>query len=232
MLPSPANEPGGTARPRTVLGIDPGLTRCGIGVVSGTGSRLRHVAHDTLRTDAATDLAARLAQVFDGLEQAIAEHRPDVVAVERVLFSRNVRTAMATGQAAGVALLAAHRAGVVVSEITPTSVKATVAGQGDADKDAVARMVALQLDLAEPPRPADAADALAVAMAAVLQSGPTAAPAARNTGAGNPAQGGWEAHLADRGLQVVGGTGAPGGGSRDAVAGGDHGSGAPGRASR
>lgn len=193
-------------RQATVLGIDPGLTRCGIGVVVGTGARMRHVAHETLRTDTGRDLAARLTEVFDGLERAIAHHQPDVVAIERVLFSRNVRTAMATGQAAGVALVAAQRAGVAVAEITPTSVKATVAGHGGADKEAVARMVALQLALDEPPTPADAADALAVAMAAILQSGPLAAPATRNTGAGNAAPTGWETHLAQRGLDVVGGT--------------------------
>ncbi len=129
-----------------------------------------------------------------------------MVGVERVLFSRNVRTAMATGQAAGIALVAAHRGGVEVVELTPTSVKATVAGHGDADKDAVARMVVAQLAMDETPRPADAADALAVAMAVVLQSGPMAPPRAVNTGAGNRQAGGWESHLAARGLQVVGGT--------------------------
>lgn len=141
-----------------------------------------------------------------GLEQVLVDHRPTLVGVERVLFSRNVRTAMATGQAAGIALVAAHRGGVEVIELTPTSVKATVAGHGDADKEAVARMVVAQLAMDATPRPADAADALAVAMAVVLQSGPMAPPRAVNTGAGNRAGDDWESHLAARGLQVVGGT--------------------------
>lgn len=195
---------------RVVLGIDPGLTRCGWGVVVGTRARLRHLAHGTLRTSPSDALPARLDAIMCGLEAVLSAHRPDLVGVERVLFSRNVRTAMATGQAAGVALLAGHRAGVDVVELTPTSVKATVAGHGDADKDAVARMVVAQLALESTPRPADAADALAVAMAAILQSGPMAAPRPVNTGAGNVASGDWESHLASRGLQVVGGTTPPG----------------------
>lgn len=224
-MPSTARPPAGQPRSATgpaaatraagsesqvVVGIDPGLTRCGWGVVHGTRSRLHHVAHGTLRTSTSETLADRLGAIFAGLEQVLAEHDATQVGVERVLFSRNVRTAMATGQAAGVALLAASRAGLPVVEITPTSVKATVAGHGDADKDAVARMVTAQLGLAAPPRPADAADALAVAMAVILQSGPMAAPRPRNSGAGNVDGGGWEAHLASRGLQVVGGTVAPG----------------------
>jgi len=206
--PRPA-PPGRVTGDHVVLGIDPGLTRCGWGVVVGTRARLRHVAHGTLRTSPSDALPARLDAIMCGLEAVLAEHRPVLVGVERVLFSRNVRTAMATGQAAGVALLAGHRAGVDVVELTPTSVKSTVAGHGDADKDAVARMVVAQLGMESTPRPADAADALAVAMAAILQSGPMAAPRPANTGAGNVASGDWESHLASRGLQVVGGTTPP-----------------------
>lgn len=202
-----------TTGQRVVIGIDPGLTRCGWGVVVGRRARLRHVAHGALRTGTGMSLPARLDALFRGLEDLLATHRPAVVGVERVLFSRNVRTAMATGQAAGIALLAAQRAGIEVVELTPTSVKATVAGHGGADKEAVARMVAVQLGLADVPTPADAADALAVAMAAVLQGGPLAPPRAANTGAGNVAADGWEAHLARRGLDVVGGTGPAGRGA-------------------
>jgi crossover junction endodeoxyribonuclease RuvC len=203
----------GVTTERVVVGIDPGLTRCGWGVVVGRRARLRHVAHGALRTSTQSSLPARLDALYRGLEELLVRHRPDVVGVERVLFSRNVRTAMATGQAAGIALLAAQRAGVEVVELTPTSVKATVAGHGGADKEAVARMVAVQLGLDRSPTPADAADALAVAMATVVQGGPLAPPRATNTGAGNVADGGWEAHLARRGLDVVGGTGTTGRGA-------------------
>lgn len=212
-MASQADRPG-TAAGLRVLGVDPGLTRCGVGVVEGSGARMRHVAHEVVTTPSTMPLPARLAAVFAGVQSAIALHSPAVVAVERVLFSRNVRTAMATAQAAGVALLAAEHAGVAAVEITPTAVKSTVAGDGGADKEAVARMVALQLGLSAPPRPADAADALAVAMTAVLQSGPTAGPVAVNTGAGNVAGTDWEQHLAERGLGVVGGTAAGAGTSR------------------
>lgn len=193
--------------PLTVVGIDPGLTRCGVGVVRGTGAAMVHVAHTTIRTSNRLALPARLDVVFSAVGELLTTHDPDIVAVERVLFSRNVRTAMATGQAAGTALLAAQRHGVEVIEVTPTAVKLAVAGDGAADKQGVARMVALQLGLAALPQPADAADALAVAMAAILHQGPTAGPTSRNTGAGN-ITGGWQAHLEDRGLNVIGGTSA------------------------
>ncbi|MFP4312232.1 MAG: crossover junction endodeoxyribonuclease RuvC, partial [Nitriliruptoraceae bacterium] len=122
--------------PVVVLGIDPGLTRCGLGVVRGPAMAPTLVHQDCLRTSADRPLEQRLLDVHDAIVRAIAAHRPDAVAVERVLFSSNVRTAMATGQAAGVALLAAARAGVPVAAYSPSDVKLTVAGAGDADKDA------------------------------------------------------------------------------------------------
>lgn len=195
-------QPPGAPR-RVVVGIDPGLTRCGVGVIAGSRGDMRHVDHLTIRTPPGDRLSERLAHLFESLEQVLANHRPDLVAVERVLFSRNVATAMATGQAAGVALLAAARAGVEVVEVTPTRAKSTVAGHGNADKEAVTRMVAVQLGMAELPRPADAADALAVALAAMLDSGPTGA---NGSAAPKVRAGTWEAHLAARGLDVVGGT--------------------------
>lgn len=201
----PARPPSDRSEDRSgvrVLGIDPGLTRCGVGVVDGPSSRPVHRHHATLRTPADDDLADRLAAIFAGLEDLVATWRPDVVAVERVLFSSNVRTAMATGQAAGIALLAAARAGATVREITPTHVKATVAGHGGADKDGVARMVTAHLRLDEIPRPADAADALAVALTGLLEHGAPGVVASAGT-SGGPS---WEDHLAARGLQVVGGT--------------------------
>lgn len=209
------------ARHVRVLGIDPGLTRCGLGVVDGPTGRPVHRHHETVRTSASSPLPERLATVFETVTEAIERWRPDVVAVERVLFSNNVRTAMATGQAAGVVLLAAARADVVVREITPTRVKATVAGHGGADKDAVARMVTAQLRLDEQPRPADAADALAVALSGLVATVATTARdgAADGTGNGGGAAGSWEDHLATRGLRVVGGTPAGDGRGRSGTGG-------------
>ena len=192
-----------------VLGVDPGLTRCGLGVVSGPAARPRVVAQECLRTEPATPLEQRLLALHEGIWTLIEAHRPDAVAVERVLFSANARTAMATGQAAGVALLAAARAGVAVTSYSPNDVKLTVAGDGAADKSAVARLVTAQLGLAEVPRPADVADALAVALThlarsrlAVLTAATPAAAAvtSANTDAARAGRGGWEAHLAARGL--------------------------------
>lgn len=148
----------------TVLGVDPGLTRCGVGVVTGVASAPAHVAHECIRTTADTPLELRLLAVFDRLLALIHTHSPDVVAIERVLFQTNVRTAMATGQAAGVAMLAGARAGVPVVAYSPNDVKLSVTGDGAADKDGVARMVVAQLRLAEAPRPVDVTDALAVAI--------------------------------------------------------------------
>ncbi len=192
-----------------VLGVDPGLTRCGLGVVSGPADRPRVIAQECLRTTPATPLGQRLLALHEGISALIEVHRPDAVAVERVLFSANARTAMATGQAAGVALLAAAHAGVAVTSYSPNDVKLTVAGDGAADKTAVARLVTAQLGLSEVPRPADVADALAVALThlarsrlAVLTADTPAAAAvtAAHSDAARSGRGGWEAHLAARGL--------------------------------
>ena len=148
-----------------VLGVDPGLTRCGVGVVEGSAGRLlRLVAVDVLRTPADGDLPARLLALAAGLDAAVATHAPDVVAVERVFSQHNVRTVMGTAQAAALAVLAAARAGVPVALHTPSEVKAAVTGSGRADKAQVATMVTRLLALSEPPRPADASDALALAI--------------------------------------------------------------------
>lgn len=147
-----------------VLGVDPGLSRCGVGVVEGSLSRPRMVQAGVIRTAVADPVAERLHRLHDELAAVLAECRPDAVAVERVFFNANVRTAMGVGQAAGVALLCAARAGVPVTEYTPTQVKAAVTGHGAADKEQVGFMVKTLLGLAEPPRPADTADALALAL--------------------------------------------------------------------
>lgn len=197
----------------TVVGVDPGLTRCGVGVVQGPSSQPRAVAVACIRTSADTPIELRLLALHDGLVSIIDEHAPDVVAVERVLFQTNVRTAMATGQAAGVAMLAAARLGLPVVAYSPNEVKLTVAGDGAADKDGVARMVVAQLGLAATPRPADVTDALAVAITHLARQR-TAAAAAAATGAGRgPApsaadRGDWESVIANNPhLRIAGGTG-------------------------
>jgi crossover junction endodeoxyribonuclease RuvC len=145
-----------------VLGIDPGTARMGYGIVERTGSRLRMVDAGTLETPAEMPLPERLLRIHEGLVDLVELHHPDVVAVERLFFSRNAQTAFAVGQARGVVLLAAAQAGVPVSEATPNEVKTAVAGYGAADKQQVGRMVAVVLGLARAPTPDDTADALAV----------------------------------------------------------------------
>ncbi|HEY0639149.1 MAG TPA: crossover junction endodeoxyribonuclease RuvC [Pseudonocardiaceae bacterium] len=148
-----------------VFGVDPGLTRCGLGVVDGgPGRRPEFVAVDVLRTPADADLGQRLLALSDGVEEWLERHRPDVVAVERVFSQHNVRTAMGTAQAGGVVALAAARRGLPVAFHTPSEVKAAVTGSGRADKAQVTAMVTRVLRLTAPPRPADAADALALAV--------------------------------------------------------------------
>lgn len=147
-----------------VLGVDPGLTRCGYGAVRRAGSSLRAEAAGVLTTPASADVADRLAELQRGVRDLLAELAPDAVAVERVFFQANVRTAMAVGQASGVVLAEAVAAGCSVVQYTPTQVKSSVTGSGTADKGQVQRMVQSLLGLAAPPRPADAADALALAL--------------------------------------------------------------------
>jgi crossover junction endodeoxyribonuclease RuvC len=148
-----------------VLGVDPGLTRCGLGVVDGTGGRtVRCVAVDVVRTPPDAPVAERLLAVGAVVEGWIERHRPDVVAIERVFSQHNVRTVMGTAQASGVVALLAARAGLPVAFHTPSEVKAAVTGEGRAGKQQVTTMVTRLLGLAEAPRPADAADALALAI--------------------------------------------------------------------
>jgi len=148
-----------------VLGVDPGLTRCGLGVVDGSGGRqVQCVAVDVVRTPADAPLERRLLAVGAEVERWIALHRPDVVAIERVFSQHNVRTVMGTAQASGVVALLAARAGLPVAFHTPSEVKAAVTGEGRAGKEQVTSMVMRLLGLAEAPRPADAADALALAI--------------------------------------------------------------------
>jgi crossover junction endodeoxyribonuclease RuvC len=176
-----------------VLGVDPGLTRCGIGVVDGTaGRRLAMVGVGVVRTPADAPVGERLVLVEQGIEAWLDEHRPDAVAVERVFSQHNVRTVMGTAQASAVAILCAARRGLPVHLHTPSEVKAAVTGSGRADKAQVGAMVTRLLRLDAPPKPADAADALALAIchiwrgpatdrlrqAAARQNGTAAAPSA------------------------------------------------------
>ena len=148
-----------------ILGIDPGLTRCGYAALEATGATTaRVVALGVVRTAAADPLPTRLAELRGELAALIAELRPDVVAVEHVFFQVNVRTAMSVGQASGLALAEAAAAGCDVVQYTPNQVKEAVTGWGAAGKEQVQRMVQVRLGLATPPKPADAADAAALAL--------------------------------------------------------------------
>ena len=148
-----------------VLGVDPGLTRCGIGVVDGApGRRLTLVHVGVVLTAPDLDLASRLLAIEQGIEAVLEATQPDAVAVERVFAQHNVRTVMGTAQAGAVAITAAARRGIPVALHTPSEVKAAVTGSGRADKDQVGAMVARLLGLTEVPKPADSADALALAI--------------------------------------------------------------------
>lgn len=176
-----------------VLGVDPGLTRCGVGVVDGApGRRCRLVHVDVIATPADAELGDRLVAIADALSSAITAHRPEAVAVERVFSQHNVRTVMGTAQAAAMAIVAATRAGLPVTLHTPSEVKAAVTGSGSADKAQVSAMVARILGLGAAPRPADAADALALAICHLWRA-PTqarvAAALARGRGAPGPRRG-------------------------------------------
>ena len=148
-----------------VIGIDPGLTRCGIGVVDSNGpQKLNLIDVGVIKTDPDVELDQRLLQLEIELSKWIKKYKPDVIAVERVFSQLNVRTAMATGQAAGVALLLAAKAKIKVVMHTPSEVKAAVTGSGRADKKQVAEMVKRLLKLKEIPKPVDSTDALALAI--------------------------------------------------------------------
>jgi crossover junction endodeoxyribonuclease RuvC len=155
-----------------VLGVDPGLTRCGIGVVDGRPGRPPSLVHaDVIRTPAGADIAARLLALEEEIDTWLAEYRPDAVAVERVFSQHNVRTVMGTAQAGAVAIVCAARRGLPVALHTPSEVKAAVTGSGRADKAQVTAMVMRLLRLTDPPRPADTADALALAICHLWRGG-------------------------------------------------------------
>jgi crossover junction endodeoxyribonuclease RuvC len=148
----------------TVLGIDPGVSRLGYGAVRRDGSRTEAVAYGVVRTSPSDPLPVRLAALAAELDALVDELAPGALAVERVLFQVNARTAMSVGQASGLALVAAARAGVEVAHYSPNEVKLAVAGHGAADKEQVQLMVQRMLALPAAPHPPDAADALALAL--------------------------------------------------------------------
>ncbi|HWC35978.1 MAG TPA: crossover junction endodeoxyribonuclease RuvC [Mycobacteriales bacterium] len=167
-----------------VLGVDPGLTRCGLGVVEGAPGRpLTAVAYGVVRTPAEDEIGQRLFVLQEHVSAWIEAHRPDVVAVERVFSQHNVRTVMGTAQASAVAIVAAARAGVPVALHTPSEVKAAITGSGRADKLQVGHMVARLLAMSAAPKPADTADALALAICHVWRGGAMAKLAQAQTAA-------------------------------------------------
>lgn len=154
-----------SARARRVLGIDPGMTRCGYAVLESAGPQsVRAVSLGVLRTAGSESTAARLGQIHADIDELLEEFGPSVVALEQVFFQVNVRTAMAVGQVSGLAMALAARRGCQVIEYTPNQVKEAVTGWGGADKIQVQKMVQVRLGLSRPPEPVDAADAAAVAL--------------------------------------------------------------------
>ncbi|GAA3031482.1 crossover junction endodeoxyribonuclease RuvC [Streptosporangium longisporum] len=155
-----------------VMGVDPGLTRCGLGAVEGRpGAPLNLVRVGVVRTPADDEIGARLVAIEAGIEQWLDEVEPDAVAVERVFAQHNLRTVMGTAQASAVAILCASRRGLPVALHTPSEVKAAITGSGTADKQQVGTMVTRLLRLDAMPKPADAADALALAICHVWRGG-------------------------------------------------------------
>jgi len=173
-----------------VLGVDPGLTRCGIGVVDVAPDRTARLVHvEVLRTHPDEALELRLLALGRGLATLLDEHRPDAFALERVFAQQNVRTVMGIAQISGVALHLAADRGLPIGLHTPSEVKAAITGYGNADKRQVTAMVTRVLGLDTPPKPADAADALAIAICHAWRTGP-AAPVV-GVDAMTPAQRAW-----------------------------------------
>ncbi len=159
-----------TGMGHTILGIDPGTATMGWGVIRQEGSRLRYVQHGAITTPPTWGMPRRLGRLFDGVTQIVEGYRPDTVAVEELFFNTNATTAITVGQARGVAVLAAYRAGIEIAEYTPLQVKQAITSYGRADKRQVQEMVRALLNLREIPRPDDAADGLAIAITHAFSS--------------------------------------------------------------
>ena len=156
-----------------VLGIDPGLSTLGYGLIEARGHNVRAVAAGVIRTDRSLGVPERLAELYRDLQALLEQHQPDAAAVEQVFVNRNLQTATAVGRASGVILLALAQRGVPIAEYSPSAVKRALTGYGSADKAQMKKVVAMRLGLEESPSPADAADALAIALCH-LQSAPRA----------------------------------------------------------
>lgn len=180
-----------------VLGIDPGLTRCGVGIVDVEPTRVARLVHvGVITTPPDMPLERRLLVIGNGIAAALDEFEPAAFALERVFAQHNLRTVMGTAQASGVALQAAAARGIPVGLHTPSEVKAAITGYGSADKKQVGAMVARVLGLSEVPKPADAADALALALCHAWRSGPVGAPGEKGMHGSSgltPAQEAWRA---------------------------------------
>jgi crossover junction endodeoxyribonuclease RuvC len=155
---------------RIILGIDPGTATMGWGVIRQQGNRLHYVQHGAIITPSSWEMPRRLSRLFDGVTELAKGYRPETVAVEELFFNTNVTTAITVGQARGVALLAAYRAGIEVAEYTPLQVKQAITSYGRAEKRQVQEMIKTLLNLREIPRPDDAADGLAIAVCHALSS--------------------------------------------------------------
>ena len=147
-----------------ILGIDPGTATMGWGVVRQEGNRLRYVQHGAITTPSDWEMPRRLGRLFDGVTELVRGYRPETVAIEELFFNTNTTTAITVGQARGVAILAAYKAGIEVAEYTPLQVKQAITSYGRADKRQVQEMVKALLNLRGIPKPDDAADGLAIAI--------------------------------------------------------------------
>ncbi|KTR89930.1 crossover junction endodeoxyribonuclease RuvC [Microbacterium testaceum] len=177
------------SRSLRVLGIDPGLTRCGIGVVDVSPNRTASLVHvGVVRSSTGDPIEKRLAAIAAGIRSILREHDPQVVAVERVFAQNNRHSVMGTAQASGIALLLAAEHGIPAATHTPSEVKAAITGYGSADKLQVQTMVARVLRLDALPQPADAADALAIALCHAWRGGGSPAPGETTL---TPAQRAW-----------------------------------------
>jgi crossover junction endodeoxyribonuclease RuvC len=157
---------------RLIMGVDPGLTRCGVGIVrESPGRKVEFVYVDTLRASPELQLEVRIAAIANEIEQLILRHKPDVIAIERVFAQANLRSVMGVAQISGVVLYLAEKHGVAVEMHTPSEVKAAVTGSGRAAKAQVGEAVRLLLKLSEVPKPADSADALAIAITQAWRGG-------------------------------------------------------------
>ena len=147
-----------------IIGIDPGTGILGFGVIDARGGKTTLVTAGVIRTPAHTPLPERLEEIYDGLTEIIAETKPDVMAIEKLFFSKNITTAISVAQARGAAMLTGRQARLRIEEYTPNEIKQSITGYGAAKKPQVQEMVRIQLGLTEVPKPDDCADALAAAI--------------------------------------------------------------------